>query len=81
VLRGCVLAKICAGRVLPVSRSTIMAPCRRRARHLNDTSWLRPTAHIWTRSKQPWLPLPEGDRNFETQRQGDPWWASVAPTG
>jgi len=48
---------------------------------LDDTSWLRPTAHIWTRSKQSWLPLPEGDRNFETQPQGDPWWASVAPTG
>ena len=48
---------------------------------LDDTSWLRLTAHIWTRSKQPWLPLPEGDRNFETQPQGDPWWASVAPTG
>ena len=48
---------------------------------LDDTSWLRPTAHIWTRSKQPWLALPEGDGNFETQPQGDPWWASVAPNG
>jgi hypothetical protein len=44
---------------------------------LDDTSWLRPTAHIWTRSKQPWLPIPEGDRKFETQPPGDPWWSSV----
>jgi hypothetical protein len=33
----------------------------------DDTSWLRPTAHLWTRSAQPWIALPEGDRKFETQ--------------
>src|SRR5205085_12002866 len=48
---------------------------------LDDTSWLRPTAHIWTRSKQPWLPIPEGDRKFETQPPGDPWWSSFIPAG
>jgi hypothetical protein len=48
---------------------------------LDDTSWLRPTVHIWTRSKQPWVPLPEGGRNFEAQPPGDPWWTSVVPTG
>jgi hypothetical protein len=34
---------------------------------LDDTSWLRPTVHLWTRSKQPWIALPEGDQCFETQ--------------
>lgn len=24
---------------------------------LDDTSWLRPAAHIWTRSRQPWIQL------------------------
>ena len=33
----------------------------------DDTSWLRPTVHLWTRSKQPWVVLPEGDQKFETQ--------------
>lgn len=33
----------------------------------DDTSWLRPTAHLWTRSAQPWIALPAGDRKFETQ--------------
>ena len=33
----------------------------------DDTSWLRPTVHFWARSKQPWIALPEGGRNFETQ--------------
>jgi hypothetical protein len=35
---------------------------------LDDTSWLRPTMHIWTRSKQPWVVLPEGDEIYETHR-------------
>jgi hypothetical protein len=28
---------------------------------------LRPTVHFWTRTKQPWVALPEGDQRFETQ--------------
>ncbi len=40
---------------------------RVRAGTLDDTSWLRPTMHFWTRSKQPWIALPEGDEWFETQ--------------
>lgn len=40
---------------------------RVRAGTLDDTSWLRPTMHFWTRSKQPWLVLPEGGQIFETQ--------------
>jgi len=40
---------------------------RVRAGTLDDTSWLRPTAHFWTRSKQPWVALPERDQIFETQ--------------
>ncbi len=38
-----------------------------RAGTLDDTSWLRPSAHFWTRSAQPWVTLPEGDARFETQ--------------
>ena len=40
---------------------------RVRAGTLDDTSWLRPTVHFWTRSKQPWVTLPEGGQIFETQ--------------
>jgi hypothetical protein len=40
---------------------------RIRAGTLDDTSWLRPTRHIWTRSKQPWIVLPEDDEVFEKQ--------------
>jgi len=52
---------ICAG---PRSGSTVRNV---RAGTLDDTSWLRPTVHFWTRSKQAWVPLPEGSRSFETQ--------------
>jgi hypothetical protein len=34
---------------------------------LDDTSWLRPTTHFWTRSKQPWVTIPSGDTICETQ--------------
>jgi len=43
---------------------------RVRAGTLDDTSWLRPARHIWTRSKQPWVTLPEGDEVFEAQPPG-----------
>ena len=34
---------------------------------LDDTSWLRPVAHLWTRSAQPWFEFPEGVVRFATQ--------------
>ena len=43
---------------------------RVRAGTLDDTSWLRPTRHIWTRSKQPWVTLPAADEVFEKQPPG-----------
>jgi hypothetical protein len=40
---------------------------RVRAGTLDDTSWLKPTRHIWTSSKQPWVTFAEGDEIFERQ--------------
>jgi hypothetical protein len=40
---------------------------RVRAGTLDDRSWLRPNAHFFIRSKQPWVTLPEGSQVFETQ--------------
>ena len=34
---------------------------------LEDTSWLRPAVHVWTRSAQPWFVFPEGVPRMETQ--------------
>jgi hypothetical protein len=33
---------------------------------LDDTSWLKPVAHIWTKSAQPWFVFPPGATKFET---------------
>jgi hypothetical protein len=54
----------------PDCGSWIAGPARDgmvRAGTLDDISWLRPTRHIWSRSKQPWITLPDGDEVFEKQ--------------
>jgi len=37
---------------------------RVRAGTLDDTSWLRPTRHVWTRSKQHWVMIPGWRRSL-----------------
>lgn len=34
---------------------------------LDHTTWLDPVAHIWVRSAQPWVPIPQGALTFATQ--------------
>jgi hypothetical protein len=34
---------------------------------LDDTSWLKPHVHLWTRSKQPWVIIPADAEAYETQ--------------
>lgn len=34
---------------------------------LDDTSWLYPIGHIWTRSAQPWIHIPDGTLNYSGQ--------------
>jgi hypothetical protein len=34
---------------------------------LDDCGWLDPVAHIWLRSAQPWVPIPEGALRFDEQ--------------
>ena len=50
---------------------------------LDDTSWLEPVGHIWVRSKQPWVQIPDGAVTFEAQPE-DPMalikaWRERAP--
>ncbi len=40
---------------------------------LDDTSWLTPTMHFWTRSKQPWVEIPAGATAHETQPASLGW--------
>jgi hypothetical protein len=34
---------------------------------LDDTTWLEPVGHIWTRSAQPWVQIPSTTVNYEAQ--------------
>jgi hypothetical protein len=50
---------------------------------LDDTSWLDPVGHIWVRSKQAWVQIPDGAVTFEAQPE-DPMalikaWRERAP--
>ncbi len=38
---------------------------------LDDTSWLQPIAHIWTRSAQPWVEIPTNVLRYEKQPEDD----------
>ena len=44
---------------------------------LDDASWVYPVGHIWTRSAQPWLSIPEGAMRFAEQPPQDDWMALV----
>lgn len=49
------------------SRSTYQDTLNIKAGSLDDTSWLVPAAHIWTRSKQSWMHIPTDVITYETQ--------------
>jgi hypothetical protein len=40
---------------------------------LDDSSWLAPTIHFWTRSAQPWFAFPDGVTCYETQPERLGW--------
>ena len=39
----------------------------------DDTSWLVPAGHIWTRSAQPWVKIPEDALSFREQPDDEDW--------
>jgi hypothetical protein len=70
------------GRGWPHDRLHVLRPCGTRLFHnpernpqasivkpgtLDDTSWLKPVGHIWTRSAQSWVPIPQDTVNYEGQ--------------
>ncbi len=44
---------------------------------LDDTSWLAPAGHIWTRSAQPWIRLPEESLRFPMEPADEDFVAMV----
>lgn len=63
---NCHFCKVCGTRLYHQSeRSRDMITIK--GGTLDDTSSLVPVAHLWTQRKQPWLTLPDGSLQFETQ--------------
>ena len=59
----------CACWVYSLPRGGVV---RVRAGTLDDTSWLQPTRHIWTRSKQPWITFADPTRPSKDNRLSEP---------
>jgi hypothetical protein len=66
-LNTCFVRPDCACWIYSLPRNSVI---RVRAETLDDTSWQRPTRHIWTRGKQPWITFAEGDETFEGEPPG-----------
>ena len=49
------------------SRSAYKDTLNIKAGCLDDTGWLVPAAHIWTKSKQNWVQIPHDALTYETQ--------------
>jgi len=65
-LISCMLCAECGTRLFHNPHSnpqvTILKPGT-----LDDTSWLAPVGHIWTRSAQLWVDIPDDTVNYELQ--------------
>jgi hypothetical protein len=57
--KSCAFCPSCGTRIY---HQVIAAAMSIKAGTLDDTSWLRPDAHYWTKRKQPWVSIPEGVR-------------------
>lgn len=44
----------------------------------DDTTWVKPQAHIYTRSKQPWVQLADDEPAFEKQYKRDDVWPEAS---
>lgn len=57
---------LCGSRVFH-SRDKYGDTVNIKAGTLDDTAWLHPAGHIWTRSKQPWVALPKDGLIYSEQ--------------
>lgn len=55
------------------SPAGIAENCNIKPGTLDDTSWVKPTAHMWAKSAQPWTTFSEGAMICETQPADRSW--------
>jgi hypothetical protein len=63
----CVICAKCGSRLFHEPRANTKITIVK-AGNLDDTSWLFPVGHIWTRSAQPWVAIPPDGANCDVQR-------------
>jgi len=62
--KDCVFCGDCGTRIYNILEK-LPATYNLKPGTLDDTSWLRPVAHVWVERKQPWVAIPAGCRQFE----------------
>ena len=62
----CVICAKCGSRLFHEPRANTKITIVK-AGNLDDTSWLFPVGHIWTRSAQPWVAIPPDGANCDVQ--------------
>jgi hypothetical protein len=62
----CVICAKCGSRLFHEPRANTKITIVK-AGNLDDTSWLYPVGHIWTRSAQPWVAIPPDGANCDVQ--------------
>jgi hypothetical protein len=62
----CVTCAKCGSRLFHEPRANTKITIVK-AGNLDDTSWLFPVGHIWTRSAQPWVAIPPDGANCDGQ--------------
>ena len=60
IVKICAFCPQCGSRIYH-TRAGDSAPLSIKAGTLNDTSWLKPVAHIWTKRAQPWLNIEQSE--------------------
>ena len=55
--KDCMFCGDCGTRIYN-ALSSLLATFNLKPGTLDDTSWLRPVAHVWVAHKQPWVPVP-----------------------
>jgi len=72
----CWFCRDCGTRIYHVPGAAAYSNRNIKPGTLDDTTWLRPTIHFWTRSAQKWVNIPEDAVRYETQPDTLNW---VAP--
>ncbi|GAB5489634.1 MAG: hypothetical protein Pars2KO_32040 [Parasphingorhabdus sp.] len=74
--RSIFICELCAVRIY-ATNNALPGIKTLRAGTLDQSSSLFPTAHLWTKSRQPWIKIPEDTEQFAEQPQSAEEWSQL----